>query len=188
MSWWLCWVRVTGVPKRSEWFQLSTFKKGPQDTTKPGSFEHCITALKNCEFGSCVGAGSRVRPLRCGFLWTPAVRDTSYWARAAWSQPFPDWTWIFKLSRRSGIHRFWFAPLTLALWNSCYFLVCGSFLLLILFSRNISASSHWKALVILVWSQTSPLRHLREVVSLLPASGPSLFYFRPSSCQKLFCY
>ena len=80
-----------------------------------------------------------------------------------------------------------FAPLTLALWNSCYFLVCGSFLLLILFSRNISASSHCKALVILVWSQTSPPRHLREVVPLL-VSGPSLFYLLPSSCQKLFCY
>uniref|UniRef100_A0A8C0ADI9 Histone H2B n=1 Tax=Bos mutus grunniens TaxID=30521 RepID=A0A8C0ADI9_BOSMU len=58
--------------------KYTSSKKDPRTRPSPGLSEHCITALKNCEFGSRVGAGSPVTPLRCGFLWTPAVRDTSY--------------------------------------------------------------------------------------------------------------
>lgn len=91
-------------------------KKGPQHTTEPRFLEHCVTTLKDFPedlVAALVPATSSA--LRRG-LGPPAI--LSPWSRvqAARSGHFPGWiTLIFKATRRSETHRFWFPLLTLGL-------------------------------------------------------------------------
>lgn len=189
MSWWPLGVCFIGILKRTD-FGHSHSREDPR-TTKPGSREHCVRALKNSEHWAAAWVPSH--------RFCPAGRppvDTSALgaeggAFAAGSQPCPDWTTrIFKLTRPLRNSEIPAPAARFGALKSLFFLG-----LWIVFAFNsplerpglgsprgagrlgLGSKSHL--------SQTFP-SPAQEFASLVPAYHlVSLFSLPPSSCQKL---
>lgn len=178
-----------GILKRKD-FGHPHLRKDPR-TTKPGSREHCVRALKNSERWAVAWLPSH--PFCCAVR--PPVDTRAQGAEggafAAGSQPFPDWTTrIFKLTRPLRNSEILASAAHFGALKSLFFLG-----LWIVFAFNsplerpglgslrgaghlgLGSKSHL--------SQTFPSL-AQEFASLVPAYHlVSLFSLPPSSCQKL---